>query len=313
MALRDALVTAGFRGGWAAVRALEEGPALRLVDRAAEVVHRRGGAGVDRMRSNYATVRPDLSDAAVEDLVAEGVRGYLRYWWSVFRLPALAPSTLAASVRLVGDGPARAHLAAGRSVVLFLGHMGDWDLAGAWSQRHFAPVVTVAERLRPEEVFDEFVRFRTGLGMTILPLTGGPPVVPALQGHITDLRGGPFLVPLLSDRDLRRTGVEVDLCGSPARVATGPTVLAASTGAALFPLSIRQASRADGGYGIECIFHDEVVVPRAEGAGRPDPDVIRAATQACIAALGTTIAAEPHQWHMMQPVFTVDLDPARSR
>ena len=89
--------------------------------------------------------------------------------------------------------------------------------------------------------------------------------------------------------------------------------LAASTGAALFPLSIRQASRADGGYGIECIFHDEVVVPRAEGAGRPDPDVIRAATQACIAALGTTIAAEPHQWHMMQPVFTVDLDPARSR
>ena len=54
-------------------------------------------------------------------------------------------------------------------------------------------------------------------------------------------------------------------------------------------------------------------MPRAEGAGRPDPDVIRAATQACIAALGTTIAAEPHQWHMMQPVFTVDLDPARSR
>ena len=38
MALRDALVTAGFRGGWAAVRNLEEGPALRLVDRAAEFV-----------------------------------------------------------------------------------------------------------------------------------------------------------------------------------------------------------------------------------------------------------------------------------
>ena len=35
------------------------------------------------------------------------------------------------------------------------------------------PFTTVAERLKPESLFDRYVAFREGLGMEVLPLTGG--------------------------------------------------------------------------------------------------------------------------------------------
>ena len=68
-------------------------------------------------------------------------------------------------------------------MVVFLGHLGNWDLAGAWGTDDLAPVVTVAERLKPEEVYAEFLAFRESLGMPILPLTGGGDVFALLRGR----------------------------------------------------------------------------------------------------------------------------------
>ena len=76
----------------------------------------------------------------------------------------------------------------------------------------------MAERLEPERLYDEFVAYRDTLGMEILPLTGGDATLPRLEQWV---RGG-GLVCLLADRDLSRTGVEVELCGAPARMPRGP-------------------------------------------------------------------------------------------
>ena len=54
-----------------------------------------------------------------------------------------------------------------------LAHQGNWDHAGAWSTLALARVTTVAERLRPEELYLRFLAFRESLGMEILPLGGG--------------------------------------------------------------------------------------------------------------------------------------------
>ena len=35
------------------------------------------------------------------------------------------------------------------------------------------PFTTVAERLKPESLYDRFLEFRASLGMEVLPLTGG--------------------------------------------------------------------------------------------------------------------------------------------
>lgn len=296
--LADRLTVTAFRAGWAGVRALPERAAYGIFERIADLAVRRGGRGIARLRANYARVRPELDGATLDDLVRAGMRAYLRYYCEAFRLPALSAAEVDERVVAVGDAPVRAHLAAGRPVVCFLGHLGNWDLAGAWCCRSLGPVVTVAERLEPEEVFVEFLDFRTALGMTIIPLTGGGDVFAALR----DKTVGPVVVPLLADRDLTGAGLEVDFCGQRARMAAGPAALALATGAALFPVSIRHVRRGRG-WGIEITFHDRVADPGAgETAART-----AAMTQACADALGVAVRRHTADWHMLQRVFRDDL------
>lgn len=297
--------TFGFRAAWRLVRRLPATFAYRLFDAAALVVARRGGGDVAQMRATYARVRPELDGPALDALVEAGVRSYFRYWCEAFRLPDRSPSDIRAGVRAVDDTAVRAELAAGRPVVLFLGHLGNWDTAGAWAGLELGPVTTVAERLEPEDLFQEFLAFRECLGMTILPLTGGDDPFRALLAAARE----PRVIPLLADRDLTRGGVEVDFCGHRARMAVGPAALAVSTGAALFPVSLRyervSARAVPGGHRLVITFHDRVPAP-SQGRTR---ERTLAMTQGCADALAGAVRAHTQDWHMMQPVFVEDLRP----
>jgi len=67
-----------------------------------------------------------------------------------------------------------AHMAAGRGVIFALPHMGNWEHAGAWIVlRGAGKFTTVAERLRPQSLYDRFVAFRESPGMEVLPHSGG--------------------------------------------------------------------------------------------------------------------------------------------
>jgi KDO2-lipid IV(A) lauroyltransferase len=302
--LTDRAALTAYRAGWSLVRRLPERLAYAVFDLIADVAARRGGSGVARMRANFARVRPELDAAGLDALVRAGLRSYFRYWCEAFRLPDLTEADLVARVRTAGDAPVRAHLGAGRPAVMFLGHMGNWDLAGAWSTTQLAPVTTVAERLKPEELYDEFLGFRERLGMRILPLTGGSDVFRELTKA---LRASAF-VALLADRDLTAGGVEVDFCGHRARMAVGPAALAVTTGAALHPVSVHYERRATGrGYELVIVFHDRVEVP-ATGTTR---EKVAMMTQACADALTDAVREHTEDWHMMQRVFVEDLDPAR--
>jgi KDO2-lipid IV(A) lauroyltransferase len=266
----------------------------------ADIAWRRGGKGVERMRSNYATVRPELAANELDALVRAGMRSYLRYWCDAFRLPDRSIEELVGGVRAVGDEPVRARLQSGSSAVVFLGHMGNWDFGGAWSTTQLAPVTTVAERLKPEELFDEFLAFRERLGMRIIPLTGGVNVFRELTNAC---RSG-ALVALLADRDLTNGGIEVDFCGHRARMAVGPAALAVNTGAALYPCIVHyERDPSAHGWRTVVTFHDAVAVP-AEGTSR---EKVQAMTQACADVLTQAVRDHTHDWHMMQRVFTKDL------
>ena len=296
----DTLSLLGHRIGWAAVRRMPERAAYALFDRAADVTVARGGAA--RMRSNYARVRPELDDTALDALVRDGMRRYLRYYCEAFRLQDLGPDDLAERVRAEGDDAVRAVIDGGGSVVAFLGHLGNWDLAGAWGTTHLGPVTTVAERLEPEEVFEEFLAFRESLGMTIIPLTGAGNPFPALR----EAARRPGIIPLLADRDLTARGVQVDFCGHPARMAPGPAALALAERRPLHPVSIRHERRGRG-WGIVITFHPAVDVP-STGTTR---ERATAMTQACADVLGAAVREHTADWHMLQRVFLDDLDPAR--
>lgn len=298
--LAERATLAGYRAGWSLVRRMPGRLAYGSFDLIADVAWRRGGKSVERMRSNYATVRPELTPADLDALVRAGMRSYLRYWCDSFRLPDCSVQDLIDGVRVVGDDAVRAHLQSGRSAVMFLGHMGNWDFGGAWSTTQLAPVTTVAERLKPEELFDEFLAFREGLGMRIIPLTGGSDVFRELTKAC---RSG-ALVALLADRDLTKGGIEVDFCGQRARMAVGPAALAVNTGAALFPCIVHYEPHPQGhGWRTVVTFHDAVAVP-TQGTSR---DKIQAMTQACADVLTQAVREHTHDWHMMQRVFAEDL------
>jgi len=272
----------------------------------------RRGEGVRQLERNLARVRPEATARELRALSRAGMRSYLRYYREAFALGSYTPAQLGARARMLSVEPIRAELAAGRSVVLALGHLGNWDLAGAFATAHLGHVTTVAERLEPEELFQEFLAFREGLGMSIIALdTSGADVFRQLMRVA---RGGSELIPLLADRDLTTHGIEVDLFGQRARVAAGPAALAVATGALLVPVTIyyerlRGARRRAAGspWGIVMDFGAPVPIPTEGARG----ERVITVTQAWVDAIATGIAAHPVDWHMLQKVFIADLDPGR--
>jgi KDO2-lipid IV(A) lauroyltransferase len=294
-AAADNAVALGYVSGWRLVRLLPEAPARRLFDRIGEEVYRRDGRSVQRLRANLAHVRPELGDAALDELTRAGVRSYLRYWCESFRLPSWPADDLVRRCHTVDEHLLRDAYAAGRGVVIPLPHMANWDWAGAWACATGMPLMTVAERLKPERLYDEFVSYRSSLGMEILPLNGGESALPRLDAWVRD--GG--LACLLADRDLSRTSVEVVLCGRPARMPRGPALLARRTGAPLIPATLHYE-----GLDMVVRFHPEV--PHRDG----DEGIV-AMMQDVADVFTTAFRAHPEDWHMMQRVFVEDLGTGR--
>jgi KDO2-lipid IV(A) lauroyltransferase len=272
---------------WRIVGRLPERSARALFERVGDFATRREGTGVHHLRSNLAQVVPGISSDDLDALTHAAMRSYLRYWSEAFRLPRWPIADLVARTRVVNEVLFRDALASGRGVVVPLPHQANWDWAGAWACATGAPLMTVAERLRPERLFDEFVAFRESLGMTILPLTGAEPALPKLEAFA---RTGGFVC-LLADRDMSHGRVPVTLCDAPASMPPGPAVLAQSTGAALIPATLRYVER-----DLEITFHDEIVV------GDGEVGVVRA-TQAIADDFTLGIRRSPADWHMLQRVF----------
>lgn len=252
---------------------------------------------MQRLESNLARVVPDADQARLRELSRAGMRSYLRYWMESFRLPAWSKDRVRA-----GFEPADVHyltggLAAGNGVVLALPHMANWDLAGVWvTTKLETPFATVAERLKPESLYDRFVAYREGLGMEVLPHTGGS-AFGTLARRLRD--GG--LVCLVADRDLSASGVEVDFFGEKTRMPAGPALLAQQTGALLLPVTLWY----DDSPVMQGRVHPPVAVP--DGGNRAERTAVM--TQALADVYASGIAEHPQDWHMLQRLWLADLAP----
>lgn len=277
--------TFGYVSGWRLVRLLPEPAARALFDRIADEVYRRNGRGVRRLRGNLARIGVDDLDRVTH----EAMRSYMRYWCESFRLPSRPLEEVLRRTRTVGEHHLRDAHAAGHGAVVALPHMANWDQAGAWACGTGMPLATVAERLRPERLYDEFVTYRNTLGMEILP-TGDPKVFERL----VDWAEAGGLVCLLADRDLSRAGVEVTLCGHRARMPRGPAVLARRTGAPLVPTTLHYD-----GPDLVLTFHPPVpAAPGEEGVVAMMQEVADRFTEG--------LRSHPQDWHMLQRVFVDD-------
>ena len=306
--LSERLTGFAYQLGWKVICRLPQSWARWAFAEAADIAWRRQGPKVQVLEANlhrllsYRDHSPDVDGQELRALSSQVLQSYARYWLETFRLPVIPVARIMSGMHVNAEGEAElfANLKAGRGVIIALPHMGNFEQAGAWViNRGAGSFTTVAERLRPESVYEAFVRFREGLGMEVLPLTGGRSPFGILAQR---LRAGK-LVCLVSDRDLTESGVAVEFFGEQARIAAGPAALAIQTGAALMPVG----TWFEGGDDWGAHIYPEIPVPpsgtRAEKVAQMSQQMARNWEQA--------IAEHPEDWHMLQRVFVGDLDPDR--
>jgi len=288
---KDRLIEFGYAAGWRLVRALPLPVARAIFNAAADRAYRGNGPGTQRLRRNLSMVLgPGAAD--LEEVVRAGLRSYARYWMEAFRLPSRTHQQFLTDFRLVSHDDLAACMTAGKGVILALPHVGNWDAAAAYVAANDWPLVTVAERLKPEGLFEQFVAYREKLGMEVLPLTGGER--PALDVLAEKATQG-YAVALLADRDLSARGIEVRFFGGRTRMPAGPAILALRTGAPLYAADIWYTPTQS-----VCTMRRIEMPAESEGA----LDVrVKLVTQRLADAFEVSIAAHPQDWHMLQKMW----------
>jgi phosphatidylinositol dimannoside acyltransferase len=242
-------------------------------------------------RATVAANQAQVLGRPVEDLLVqastrEAFALYGRYWFDTFHVLGWSDERVVDSFRFEGIEHVEKGLADGKGVVIALPHTGNWDVGGRAMGLRIGPVVSVAEHLKPERLFELFLEHRRQLGMEIIDLASDH-----VGRQLTQRLEQNRIVALVADRDLSGGGVEVEMFGRTRRMPAGPALLALSAGAPL--LSGPTYTTKDGWV--------EVLTPVSiEPTGKRKDDII-ALTRGLAAAFERAIAAAPPDWHLFQP------------
>ena len=285
--MKDAISALAYFAGWRLVRTLPEKSAYGLFSYIGSRAVKANGSSVRRLRFNLSRVRPELSESELENLLSRAFDSYLRYWCDTFRIQDWSTERVQETVTLTNGHLLLDPMRSNRGVVIALPHSGNWDHAGAYFCSIGIPLVTVAERLKPEALFQKFLEYRNSMGFEVLSLDSRS--FATLMKRAREKR----LIALVADRDLSRSGVDVDFFGYPSRMPAGPALLAIKTG---IPLVVAHVSYTPGG--IHITF-SEVSVPQ-EGT---ESEKVSKVVQACADLFAQGIAEHPEDWHMLQRIW----------
>ena len=284
----------GYAAGWMMVRSMPEFAARNAFDAGARYASRNGGPA--QLRKNLARVMGVAPKDVPASLMRASLASYARYWREAFRLPSMDHHAIGQRLAelVIGEQFLDAALASGRGAVLALPHSGNWDMAGVWLAQTRGRFTTVAERLKPESLYRRFIEYRESLGFEVIPLSGGEqPPFQLLSERLRDNK----VVCLMAERDLTRTGVQVDFFGEPTRMPAGSAKLAIATGAALVP--------------VHCWYEGDATIIEFHPPLDCTSGDVGVITQALADVFAVNIAAHPADWHMLQPQWLADLSDER--
>ena len=285
--MKDNLSAYVYFAGWRIVRWLPENSAYKLAYWLSDFLVKRNGKSVQRLRSNLSRTQPGITALNLDLLLIEAMRSYMRYWVDTFRLPDWSDERIIETVTVTNEHLLTDAIAAKTGVIVAVPHAGNWDHAGAYFCAKGIRLVTVAERLKPEKLFLKFLAYRQAMGMEVLPLDGR--VLNTLQERLNE----GALVALVSDRDLSRSGIEVEFFGGKARMPAGPALLALRTKA---PLITAFVSYTDNGVHIE---FRHVVLPNRGDESSKVQEIVQMTAQ----YFEDGISENPQDWHMLQRIW----------
>lgn len=244
-----------------------------------------------RAAANLARVFPDLPDAARAGLLREvAAAGGANLY------DTLAIGRLLSRPDLVEDAPdadgrglvevIRREHAAGRGVLVLAGHLGCWELQGAWLGRALTaaglgPLHVVTAAVRNPPVDRWLARRREALGLCALPRQQG--VAPLLRC----LRAG-GVAAVLIDQNTGADSALVPFLGLPAPTPTGPARLAVARGTPVVVAAL--ARRPDGGHRV---WHGPVWRADPE---RPRQEQVLACLRAVNDQLTDRVRGNPAEW-----------------
>lgn len=285
--MKDNISAFVYFAGWRIVRWLPEDAAYKIFFKVADLLVKRNGKSVQRLRSNLARTQPNLTSLNLEILVVDAMRSYMRYWCDTFRFPDWSQQRVVETVSVTNEHLLMNAIAARTGVIVALPHAGNWDHAGAYFCAKGVRLVTVAERLKPEKLFLKFLSYRQSMGMEVLPLDG------RVLDTLTERLNQGALVALVADRDLSRSGINIDFFGGPARMPAGPALLALKTKA---PLITAFVSYTDDGIHIE---FNTVVLPESGN----ESEMVQEIVQTTAHLFESGIKKAPQDWHMLQRIW----------
>jgi KDO2-lipid IV(A) lauroyltransferase len=285
--MKDNLSAYVYFSGWRLVRWLPENTAYKLAYRVADFLVKRNGKSVQRLRSNLSRTQPGMTTLDLDLLVIEAMRSYMRYWCDTFRLPDWSKERIIKTTSVTNEHLLTDAIAAKTGVIVAVPHAGNWDHAGAYFCAKGIRLVTVAERLKPEKLFLKFLAYRQAMGMEVLPLDGR--VLNTLEDRLNE----GALVALVSDRDLSRSGIEVDFFDAVARMPAGPALLALRTNA---PLITAFVSYTETGVHIE--FRN-VILPSSGDESSKVKEIVQMTAK----YFEDGISESPEDWHMLQRIW----------
>ena len=274
---------------WRLIGVMPEKLAYLLANKIADYLYKKNGKGVKRLRSNYARVQPSISELELDNLTKAGMRSYLRYWIDTFRLNKWSKERIISTTTVVNEELLREPIASKQGCLVVLPHAGNWDHAAAYFCSTGINLTTVAEKLKPEQIFLKFLDYRQSIGIEVLHTE--EKVMPILLDR---LRSGK-LVALVADRDLSKSGLSVDFFGGVAKMPSGPARLILDSNSAFISAFIAYSE-----LGINIEFKSIGPIP-TEGTVE---ERVEKLTQLMANNFAAGIKSSPVDWHMLQRIWT---------
>lgn len=283
----------------ALARAIPESVAYALAHVAGSWAARRSKKRPVVEKNLSRLIGEPVGSRSVQKAVVAAYRSYARYWLETFRLVREGRDFFLERFLASGEEHIDGVLTRGKGAIIVVGHLGNWDAAGAWVGARGNRLVTVAEVLKPRRMFDFFVAHRARLGMTIYPAQAG--VTDRLVAAVND----GAVVAILGDRDLKGKGPRVNFCGEETTFPAGPAAVALRTGVPLLVAGV---------YGIELPggkrgWFGDISAP-IELPGTDDGTALQELTQKVAEHLEVAIKRRPEEWHVFQPFWAADRKPA---